>query len=261
MAPGNVRNRLEAQGVVALDDRALSNIQAGLRFTPALCAVGVGAGTLLGSPALLLAMMTTAALGALLPRHPFDLIYNHGVRHVVQKPAIPRNAPPRRFSCGVAAVWLALTAGSFLLGWDLLGYGLGAALAAMASFVAATHICLPSIVYTRLFGRFGDVPEVSVVEAWRRLGAGACAVDLRDPAFWRAGHAPGALNLELSAETFAALPFTREQPLLVICQSGVSSLKGAKALRSAGFTAACSVSGGMSDWLKRGLPIESGGGA
>lgn len=257
----SVRRRLEAQGVVGIGDRALADIQAGLSFTPALCATGVAIGTVLASPPIILFMMTTAAFGAAFPRHPFDLVYNHLIRHVVRRPAIPRNAAPRRFSCGVGAAWLGLTAAAFLLGWDIAGYIFGAGMSAMAGFVAVTHICLPSLVYTRLFERLDDVPEVSVEDAWRRIGDGAIAVDLRDSAFWLAGHAPGALNIDASRLASVSLPFGREQQVLVVCQSGVTSLKGAKALRAAGFGATCSVRGGMGAWLKHGLPVESGRGA
>ena len=255
---GTVRKRLEAQGVVGVGDRALADIQAGLRFTPALCATGVVVGTAFASPMILLFMAGTAAIGAAFPRHPFDLVYNHGVRHLLGRPAVPRNAAPRRFSCGVGAVWLMLTTAAFLLDWDLLGYVLGSGMAVMAGFVAVTHICLPSLVYTRVFERVGDIPEVSVEDAWRRVREGAITIDMRDPAFWRAGHAPGAMNFSERELVSGARAFDRAQPLLVICQSGVSSLKGAKLLREAGFAATCSVRGGMSAWLKRDLPIDSG---
>lgn len=252
------RTRLETQGYVGVGEGTLAGIQFGLRFSPALCAAGVAIGTVLASPIILAAMLATAALGAATPRHPFDLVYNYGVRRLLGKPAIPRNAPPRRFSCGVATVWLAVTASAFVVGWDAVGYVLGAGMAAMAAFVAVTHICLPSLVYTRLFERVGDVPEVSVEDAWRRMQDGAIAVDVRDAEFWQAGHAPGALNVPAAGLAADQFPFGPEQPLLVVCQSGVSSLKGAKTLRSAGFLATCSVRGGMGAWLKRGLPLESG---
>lgn len=36
------------------------------------------------------------------------------------------------------------------------------------------------------------------------------------------------------------------------------SLKGAKVLREAGVQGACSVRGGMTHWLRNGLPVEGG---
>ena len=131
-------------------------------------------------------------------------------------------------------------------------------MAGMAAFVAATHICLPSLVYTRLFEHVGDVPEISVEDAHRRLKDGAVVVDVRDADYWQAGHVPGAIRAPL-AQLRQQLPaLERERTLLVVCQSGVMSLKGARLLREAGFSSACSVRGGMTGWLRRGLPVESG---
>lgn len=253
---GSPRARLESQSVVGVGDRTLADIQFGLRFSPALCTTGVAIATALASWPLVLVMMATAVLGAVTPRHPFDWVYNYGVRHLLDKPPIPRNAAPRRFSCAVGAVWLAITAGSFFLGWNVVGYILGAGMTGMAAFVAVTHICLPSLVYIRLFDRVGDVPEISVEEAHRRLRDGALGVDVRDGEFWDAGHVPGATHIPSSDLATAVAGFDPERPVLVVCQGGVMSLKGAKVLRDAGLGAACSVRGGMTSWLKHGLPVE-----
>jgi rhodanese-related sulfurtransferase len=257
VAVSEARNRLESQGYVGLGDRTLADIQSGLRFSPALCAFGVAVATALASGPLVLVMMLTAASGAATPRHPFDYLYNGAVRHVIGKPAIPRNNAPRRFSCAVGAVWLTVTAGMFFAGWTVAGYILGAAMAAMAAFVAMTHICLPSLVYLRLFGRVGDVPEVSAEDAADRAQSGALIIDVRDGELFRAGHAPGAINLVLN-DLGNGVEIDRDRTVLVVCQSGVQSLQGAKTLRDAGFPGTCSVRGGMSAWLRSGLPLEQG---
>lgn len=253
----SARSRLEVQGYIGVGERTLADIQFGLRFSPALCAVGVAVGTVLASPVILVLMMVTAILGAATPRHPFDWLYNYGVRRVLGKPAIPRNAAPRRFSCGVASVWLLATAGAFIAGWPSAGYVLGTAMAGMAAFVAVTHICLPSLVYTRLFEHVGDVPEVSVQEAFDRLQAGAIVIDVRDSEFWSAGHAAGArcVAVDCLHEEYERLD--PDSTVLVMCQGGVSSLKAAKMLRDAGFLGTCSVRGGMASWLRAELPLVS----
>ena len=253
-----VRRRLEAQGYVGVGDRTLADIQFGLRFSPALCALGVAIGTALASPIIILVMMATAAVGAATPRHPFDYVYNHALRRLLRKPLIPRNGAPRRFSCAVGTAWLGFTAAAFLVGWDVAGYVLGAGMAGMAGFVAATHICLPSLVYTRIFERLGDVPEISVDDAHRRMAGGAVLIDVRDTDFWLAGRVPNAIHMPLSELGHNLPDVDRDQAVLVVCQSGVMSLKGAKILRDAGFSSACSVRGGMTHWLRRSLPIESG---
>ena len=53
-----------------------------LRPAVFLCSVLAGVGTALASTTILLALVPIAALGALLPVHPFDLIYNPGIRHL-----------------------------------------------------------------------------------------------------------------------------------------------------------------------------------
>jgi len=104
-------------------------------------------GTATASPPILLALAGTALLGALLPFHPFDLIYNYGIRFIVRKRPLPPNRAPRRFSCGIAAVWLASTAAIFWSGEMALAYVLGILFVAVAVLVSTTDICIPSLMY------------------------------------------------------------------------------------------------------------------
>jgi hypothetical protein len=145
-----IRRRLEIQGFV--DDGALCEVAPWLRFSPALCTVFMGAGTALALPALLWALLPVAVLGTLLPVHPFDLIYNFGLRRITKTPPLPRNGTPRRFACGVGGVWLTATALAFTAGATGAGYALGGVLTAVALLVSTTHICIPSMTYRLLTG-------------------------------------------------------------------------------------------------------------
>lgn len=147
------RQRLETQGFVGLDDATLAEVAPWLRFSPALCAALMGLGTALASPALLWVVMGTAILGAIFPAHPFDLLYNYGIRHLTGTRRLPPNGAPRRFACGIAAVWLAGTGYAFHAEAAIVGYVLGGVLTLVATVVAATHFCIPSLVYRALFGR------------------------------------------------------------------------------------------------------------
>lgn len=148
-----VRCRLEAQGFVGLDDATLAEIGPWMRWAPALCAAGMAAGTALASPPLLWGLAGVASLGAAFDRHPFDLVYNQGVRHLTGTRPLPRHAAQRRFACGVATVWLAGTGVAFHEGATVLGYALGASITAVATLVATTHFCIPSLVFNTLFRR------------------------------------------------------------------------------------------------------------
>ena len=108
-----IRSRLETQGFVGLTDTTLAEVEPWLRLSPALCTVLVGVGTVLPSPTMLWVMAVIAVMGALLPFHPFDVIYNAGIRFLVGTGPLPRNGAPRRFACGLATVWLVATALAF----------------------------------------------------------------------------------------------------------------------------------------------------
>jgi hypothetical protein len=148
-----LRHRVEAQGFLGLDETALAEIGPWLRWAPALCAVFMATGTILASPAVLWTLAGIAVLGTLFPAHPFDALYNHVVRRLTRTRPLPRHGAQRRFACGVAAVWLAGTGLAFQQGAATLGYALGGVLTVIASIVGATHFCIPSLVYNKLFGR------------------------------------------------------------------------------------------------------------
>jgi len=145
------RRRLEIQGFTGLDDACLTEAAPWLRFTPAVCAVLMGIGTGLASAPLLFALVPIALLGAVFPVHPFDIAYNYGLRRLTRTRPLPPNGVPRRFACGMAAVWLAGTASAFLGGADVAGYVLGGVLTSVAVLVSTTHFCIPSMVYRLLF--------------------------------------------------------------------------------------------------------------
>jgi hypothetical protein len=143
----SVRRRLEVQGFSGLSDESLREVGSWLRLTPALCTTIVMIGTALALPALLWVLVPIALFGAVFPRHPFDYIYNIGLRRVTGTRPLPPNGPPRRFACGMAAVWIGATAAAFTAGYAPLGYSLGGVLTAVGLLVSTTHFCIPSLVY------------------------------------------------------------------------------------------------------------------
>jgi hypothetical protein len=85
------QRRLEMQGFICSHDGDFARVAPWLRWSPALCMIVAAIGTALASPPILLALAATAALGAILPFHPFDLIYNYGIRYATGTRPLPGN--------------------------------------------------------------------------------------------------------------------------------------------------------------------------
>jgi Domain of unknown function (DUF4395) len=146
-------DRLDAQGYVDVDRSTMRELEPWLRWSPAVCAAGMGIGTALASPLILWGLVPFAMLGAIFSRHPFDYLYNFGVRHLTGTQPLPPHGAPRRFACAIASVWLVATGAAFAFDLNLVGYLLGGTLTAVAFIVATTHFCIPSLIYALLFGR------------------------------------------------------------------------------------------------------------
>ena len=147
-----MRCRLEAQGYVGLSDEELAEVGPWGRLATGLCMTWALAGTLLGSAQVIWALVPLAALGALMPWHPFDLIYNHGIRHLTGTRALPRHGAPRRFACSIATVWLLAAGWAFNSGATTLGYVLGSGIVIAAAVPTLTDFCIPSYFYGLMFG-------------------------------------------------------------------------------------------------------------
>lgn len=148
-----IRHRVELQGFVCLNDKTITGINLPLRLAPLVCLVWVTIGTVLASPGILWSLLPFALLGAILPGHPFDVLYNHALRHFIRTPRLPRYPKPRRFACLIASAFLAIAASGFQMDIPALGYGFGIALMAAATITVTTGFCIPSFIYGLLFGR------------------------------------------------------------------------------------------------------------
>ncbi|MGE3511142.1 MAG: DUF4395 family protein [Vicinamibacterales bacterium] len=146
------RRLLDIQGFDAVDVQELAPVAPWLRLTFGLCGLLGGMGTLMASPTILLMLALIAALAAASPVHPFDLIYNYGIRHFTGTGPLPRRGLPTRFGCGMGAVLVLVTAWAFSAGHQVTGYALGGALTFVVLLVSTTDICIPSLIYRSIFG-------------------------------------------------------------------------------------------------------------
>ena len=148
-----LQGRLELRGIASSNDPEFIRLIPWLRTTYVLCGSVMAIGSVFAFTPLLWALVSIAALGAIFPVHPFDLIYNHGLRHLTGTTTLPHSGAPTRFACGIASVWVAAIALFFMFGPAWVGYALGGAIISVVALVSVSHFCIPSAIYQLLLGR------------------------------------------------------------------------------------------------------------
>ena len=121
-------------------------------------------------------------------------------------------------------------------------------LALLATALAAAG-CGPAV---------ADADVVSLDTARAELEAGrAVLIDIREPAEHATGVAAGAqlLPMRQLGARLGEIPQDPAQPVLLICNTQNRSKATLKALRERGYGHVRYVSGGMSEWARRGWPM------
>jgi rhodanese-related sulfurtransferase len=103
---------------------------------------------------------------------------------------------------------------------------------------------------------FGAGKGIGPPEADGLTRSGALLLDVREPAEWRAGHAPGACHIPLGEleDRLGELP--RDQTVVVACRSGGRSARATTVLTRSGFQA-LNLDGGMRAWASVGLAVQT----
>lgn len=110
---------------------------------------------------------------------------------------------------------------------------------------------------TKLFRKpYGTVRPAQAADLMAR---GAVLLDVREPAEWRAGHAPKARHIPLGQlhRRLAELPPGR--PVVTVCRAGNRSRRAAQLLAARG-RRVYNLAGGMRGWTAAGLPVTAKGG-
>jgi hypothetical protein len=138
-----MRANLTTQGYRFTDDER-RGLAVGLRFSTGLCLILVAVALLLESAVMAFALAAIGVFASFAPRHPFDYLWNVGVRRVVGAPALPPNPRRRRDAFKVATLWLTLVAVLLAAGAATIALALGGLLIAACATVIVTNLCLPS---------------------------------------------------------------------------------------------------------------------
>ncbi len=122
--------------------------------------------------------------------------------------------------------------------------------------LAAILIWMFASEFTRLTS---GVKQVNNTEAVRlRDKQEGVFVDLRSEKEYRDGHLPGAIHIPPSAITQKNKKLERykQKPVVLYCQTGTSSGKSGKLLRSQGYEQVYQLKGGFTNWQSDNMPIS-----
>jgi uncharacterized protein DUF4395 len=137
------RENLSTQGY-SLTDSERRRLWLGLRFPTGLCLALVVTALVLESVVMLAVLAGVGLVAGFSQRHPFDYLWNHGLRHALDAPPLPPNPPRRRHAFKLATVWLLAVAALFGAGADAAALALGGVLLAVCGLVTVTNFCVPS---------------------------------------------------------------------------------------------------------------------
>jgi len=142
--------RIREQGYNC-SNHEIAGLAIGNRFAYQLCTSLLLLGVVFANIPLLIVMFGVAFLSIILPNHLFDYIYNHAIRHCFKLPKLPPRSKQLKFACSIATIWIAATIYFFYQELFTAGYIAGSSLLFVAILVSTTDICIPSIIYNKLF--------------------------------------------------------------------------------------------------------------
>jgi len=223
------------QGYQQFTAAELKQLEWGLRFTPAACSLITLVALVLQLPYVLFLVAGLGVWAFFFPaKHPMDLMYNHGVRHLFGAIALPENPFQRRLACFAAGIMNTVAGALFLAELPLAAYIVGGSLLVLQLIVISTHFCTLSWMYEgmmRLLGQWHA--PVPMDHAKVLLDKGAILVDVRSPNEFAKESVHGAVNLPLE-DLHQHLDKFKEATCLLFCNSGTRSHIAQQKLAGAG---------------------------
>ena len=106
---------------------------------------------------------------------------------------------------------------------------------------------------------FSPIKQVTPTELTMQVNrSNAVVVDIRAEADFNKGHITGAKHLPLAdieKQQVATLEKHKAEPIILVCQAGMSAQKAAASLLKQGFSTVFVLQGGMSSWTGASLPV------
>jgi rhodanese-related sulfurtransferase len=123
---------------------------------------------------------------------------------------------------------------------------------------AALVVILALLAADPLIKQASGVKSVSVLEMPRLTREKSVVVDVGDPAEYKKGHIPDAVNLPAKSIAKDPKPVEKHKNknIILVCRTGNRAQSVARQLSRSGFEKVYVLSGGMSAWEKENLPVS-----
>ena len=144
-------SRLRAQGYFNESAETITQLAFGIRFAYRLCVLILITAIVTQNLHLFYFLLGMAGLGSILKNHPFDYIYNYGVRTWMHTPPLPPRSKQLKFACSIATLWLTLVVYLLHSGMTSTGLSMAAFLAGVAFLPSTIDLCIPSMLYNAMF--------------------------------------------------------------------------------------------------------------
>lgn len=124
---------------------------------------------------------------------------------------------------------------------------------------AAWAILFVLLVSSYVSGAMSKVKTVNTHEMTMLVNRqNAVVLDIRKTAEFNKGHITDAVNLpmeKITKEQFGSLEKNKSNPIVVVCNAGISAKTAANALVKSGFEQVTVLQGGMQTWTSANLPV------
>lgn len=126
---------------------------------------------------------------------------------------------------------------------------------------AIAILLLVMLVRNLFAAKLSGVNNVNANEAVRLMNDDALVLDVRLEKEFKTGHIENAVNIPVGAleARIKELDKYKGKAILVQCQTGNRSLRGAQILKKHGFDDVHNLSGGIMAWINANMPVTKGG--
>ena len=146
------RRMFDIQGYENVTDEDFGAIAKWMIFPFFTCATISAIGLLFESMPMLTILAGIAALAAVSPVHPLDLIYNYGIRYITGTGKLLRRLGLNRVVCAIAAIWLVIAIVAHNAGMTMVYLLFGWSMVGIAYVMGTLDVCIPSYVIRSVTG-------------------------------------------------------------------------------------------------------------